>query len=88
VDYPAACNASETLLLHSSLLKDNRGMTILSSLEAHEVNLFGGPRASIELSLQPAESLRKEYSALAITVEVVDGLDEGKLIFLFLVFFN
>ncbi|KAL0303773.1 UNVERIFIED_CONTAM: Delta-1-pyrroline-5-carboxylate synthase [Sesamum radiatum] len=60
-DYPAACNAMETLLVHKDLVQTG-------------VTIFGGPRASSLLNIPEARSLHHEYSSLACTVEVVDDV--------------
>ncbi|KAF3336420.1 delta-1-pyrroline-5-carboxylate synthase-like protein [Carex littledalei] len=66
IDYPAACNAMETLLVHKSLLTFGQHVT--------GVTIFGGPTASKELSLPKVESFHHEYSSLACTVEFVDDV--------------
>eukprot|EP01116_Phalansterium_solitarium_P019390 TRINITY_DN538_c0_g1_i1.p1 TRINITY_DN538_c0_g1~~TRINITY_DN538_c0_g1_i1.p1 ORF type:complete len:734 (-),score=333.88 TRINITY_DN538_c0_g1_i1:1404-3605(-) len=77
-DYPAACNAVETLLVHEALLDGQRIQRLLSALRKAGVQLFGGPRAAEHLSLNPmTDGFRKEYSSLAMTVELVDGLDQA-----------
>ena len=74
-DYPAACNAMETLLLHAPLLASGGAATILDALRAAGVALYGGPRAAAALGLPPAPGgLHVEYSALAACVEVVDDV--------------
>mmetsp|Transcript_2268 Transcript_2268/g.4552 ORF Transcript_2268/g.4552 Transcript_2268/m.4552 type:complete len:428 (-) Transcript_2268:46-1329(-) len=75
VDYPAACNAMETLLVHESLQADGRLTTILSALKEAGVELFGGARAAAALGLPPCASPKIEYGTLACTVELVAGLD-------------
>ena len=77
LDYPAACNAMETLLLHRTLVRDGRALTILDSLKDAGVRLYGGPNAVDSLGLEPAEDLHFEYGDLAATVEIVDGIDEA-----------
>ena len=74
-DYPAACNAMETLLLHAPLLASGGAAVILDALRAAGVSLYGGPRAAASLGLPPAPGgLHVEYSALAACVEVVDDV--------------
>jgi delta-1-pyrroline-5-carboxylate synthetase len=74
-DYPAACNAMETLLLHAPLLGAGGGAeALLAALRAAGVSLVGGPRAAAALGLPPAASLHAEYSALTACVEVVDDV--------------
>ncbi len=73
-DYPAACNAMETLLLHAPLVASGGAAGILAALRAAGVTLLGGPRAAAALSLPPAESLHAEYSNLTACVEIVDDV--------------
>ena len=73
-DYPAACNAMETLLLHAPLVASGRAAALLAALTAAGVSLVGGPRAATALSLPPATSLHAEYSALTACVEIVDDV--------------
>ncbi len=70
-DYPAACNAMETLLVHRSLVEQLP--QLLTALEG--VQLFAHPEQGEELGLAPAEDLHHEYGDLAATVALVDDLD-------------
>jgi len=73
-DYPAACNALETLLVHDALV--DRGVASRLVQAAHEANItvYGGPRACAALGLPPATSLRVEYGELAMAVELVPSV--------------
>ena len=71
-DYPAACNAMETLLLHKSLVLDGRADQIINALQAAGVQLYGDAVAQEALSLPETESLSREYSGLMATVAIVD----------------
>ena len=83
VDYPAACNALETLLVHEKhLAAETPGeasawtSTILPALKAAKIELFAGKRAEASgLGFPPCPALRHEYGAVAMTVEVVSDLD-------------
>ena len=74
-DYPAACNAMETLLLDEALVADGRAQTLLDALRNAGVRLEGGPRAARELDLPLTEDLHKEWGDLEATVEIVSDLD-------------
>ncbi len=74
-DYPAACNAVETVLLHEALVADDTATRLLEALRQAGVQLFGGPRACAALGLPAASSLHHEYSDLACAVELVADLD-------------
>uniref|UniRef100_A0A4W6C9R8 Delta-1-pyrroline-5-carboxylate synthase n=1 Tax=Lates calcarifer TaxID=8187 RepID=A0A4W6C9R8_LATCA len=65
-DYPAACNAMETLLIHRDLLTDSR-------------QYFCGPRFASYLTFSPSEvkSLRTEYGDLECCIEVVDSMQDA-----------
>ena len=84
VDYPAACNALETLLVHDShLTQKSEGAAatnlskIMNALKSAGVVLHGGARAAGELGLPKCPALRHEYGGLACTVELVSSLDEA-----------
>jgi len=78
VDYPAACNALETLLVHSSHITSGAYKNkIKPALVNAGVELFGGKRAAKELNLPPCPALRHEYGRPALTVEIVDDLDSA-----------
>lgn len=79
-DYPSACNAVETILLHEDLVKDSRVTEILRTLREHKVRLFGGKRAQSQLLLEPVSTstgFKSEYGDLAVTVEIVSNLQEA-----------
>ncbi|KAM1307374.1 hypothetical protein ACFX2H_009636 [Malus domestica] len=75
VDYPAACNAMETLLVHKDLLSDGGFKQIISELNDSGVSLYGGPRAATALHLPETDSFHYEYSSLACSVEIVDDVN-------------
>ncbi|KAL1520072.1 hypothetical protein AB1Y20_023547 [Prymnesium parvum] len=70
-DYPAACNALETLLLHEGLVASGAAERLLAALTNAGVALFGGPKAAAAFGLTPAATLSHEYGSLALTVELV-----------------
>ncbi|CAN0837640.1 Delta-1-pyrroline-5-carboxylate synthase [Linum grandiflorum] len=74
VDYPAACNAMETLLVHKDLVPTRGLAELITGLGSEGVILYGGPRASKQLSIPETASLHHEYSSLACTVEIVDDV--------------
>ena len=69
-DYPAACNALETLLVHRDWGHTD---ALLEALTAAGVALHRGPEGPEGLPEAPA--LHHEYSALALTVQPVAGLE-------------
>ncbi|KAG2685887.1 hypothetical protein I3760_10G147200 [Carya illinoinensis] len=74
LDYPAACNAMETLLVHKDLLSEGALNELLLALQSEAVTLYGGPRASNLLNIAEASSLHHEYSSMACTIEIVDDV--------------
>jgi len=71
-DYPAACNAMETLLVHAEY---GGALDLLKALRGAGVELVGGPRAAPTWGLQPAASLAVEYGELTACVEIVESLE-------------
>ena len=77
VDYPAACNAVEKVLVDEKwgLKKTN---TLIAALQKAGVTVHAGPRAAKEISSLPAAaSVRIEYSSLDVTLEIVKDMDEA-----------
>ncbi|XP_068643820.1 delta-1-pyrroline-5-carboxylate synthase-like [Aristolochia californica] len=77
IDYPAACNAVEVILVHEHLLKTGLISELLVDLKNEGVALYGGPRASAEFDLPMAHSFHHEYNSLACTIEIVDGVQSA-----------
>jgi gamma-glutamyl phosphate reductase len=77
-DYPTACNAAETLLLHEDLIKSGLADKLMRALRMAGVTLYGGPTAiRWGLTDQAAKELNTDYRGLSMTVEVVSGVDEA-----------
>jgi len=77
-DYPTACNAVETILVHVKWLDSPLIDRLLRSLRAAGVVIFGGPRAvAAGLTEQTAENMHTEYGDLKVTLEFVDGVEEA-----------
>lgn len=70
-DYPAVCNAMETLLVHEDLVQSGGLQELASALQSRDVTLYSGVRASKILEIPRALDYHHEYSALECTVEVV-----------------
>jgi len=76
-DYPAACNAVETILLHQGLYVDGRAEALISALQKADTKVHGcpGTRARLSsLSLPPCDGYRIEYCANAVTVKMVPSM--------------
>ncbi|KAL2102503.1 hypothetical protein ACEWY4_001671 [Coilia grayii] len=78
-DYPAACNAMETLLVHRDVLRTPLFDQIIDMLRTERVKIHAGPRFASYLTFSPSEvkSLRTEYGDLECCIEVVDSLQEA-----------
>jgi delta-1-pyrroline-5-carboxylate synthetase len=77
VDYPAACNAVEKILVHEKLVGP-RLDGLLKALAEAGVTVHGGERAVREIEgLPKAESVRIEYSSLDVTLEIVASMEEA-----------
>uniref|UniRef100_A0A8C8DSP6 Delta-1-pyrroline-5-carboxylate synthase n=1 Tax=Oryzias sinensis TaxID=183150 RepID=A0A8C8DSP6_9TELE len=78
-DYPAACNAMETLLIHRDLLRTPMFDQIIDMLRQEQVKIHAGPRFASYLTFSPSEvkSLRTEYGDLECCIEVVDGMQDA-----------
>jgi delta-1-pyrroline-5-carboxylate synthetase len=77
-DYPSACNAMETLLLHKDTLKNGVASATLMALRVAGVKCLGGPHAmKVGLCDVAATKLKCEYGDLTCLVEVVDSMDEA-----------
>ncbi len=76
-DYPSACNAMETLLVHKDLLNSKLFDRLIEMLEKEHVRLYSGPLLSKTIKFAPplAKRLNYEYSDLELTIELVDDLD-------------
>lgn len=59
-DYPAACNAAETLLLHRDLLPDRRAHIVVDALTRHNVKLYAGPNAAPHFPDMPPTQVKKD----------------------------
>uniref|UniRef100_A0A3Q3W4P8 Delta-1-pyrroline-5-carboxylate synthase n=1 Tax=Mola mola TaxID=94237 RepID=A0A3Q3W4P8_MOLML len=78
-DYPAACNAMETLLIHRDLLRTPLFDQIIDMLRTEHVKIHAGPQFASYLTFSPSEvkSLRTEYGDLECCIEVVDSMQDA-----------
>lgn len=76
-DYPSACNALETLLIHEDLMSGPFFADVCNMLKREGVTVYAGPGLNHNLTFGPpaAVSLKHEYGSLDITIEVVKNLD-------------
>ncbi|XP_026301997.1 delta-1-pyrroline-5-carboxylate synthase isoform X2 [Apis mellifera] len=78
-DYPAACNAMETLLIHESHMKSNFFNDVCSMLQKEGVKVNSGPKLRKQLTFGPpaAKSMKTEYGALECAIEVVSDIEDA-----------
>lgn len=78
-DYPAACNAMETLLIHQDHLHGSLFTDLCNMLKNEGVKIHAGPRLSNHLTFgpPPAKTMRHEYGALECCIEVVSDLNDA-----------
>jgi delta-1-pyrroline-5-carboxylate synthetase len=85
-DYPAACNAMETLLVHSSLI-DQGLRQLVQELQRVGVTVNVGPQLALRMqellpgdalkNLTLAPTLKHEYSDMQCTVEIVASIQDA-----------
>ncbi|XP_006621114.1 delta-1-pyrroline-5-carboxylate synthase isoform X2 [Apis dorsata] len=78
-DYPAACNAMETLLIHESHMKSSFFNDVCSMLQKEGVKVNSGPKLRKQLTFGPpaAKSMKTEYGALECAIEVVSDIEDA-----------
>ncbi|KAG8374348.1 hypothetical protein BUALT_Bualt11G0122400 [Buddleja alternifolia] len=69
LDYPAACNAMETLLVHQDLTNSEGFQDLVLELRHGGVTLYGGPQASSVLNILEANSLHQDGHTECIVAE-------------------
>lgn len=78
VDYSAACNAVEKILVHESWVHKGGFKKIADALVDAGVKVNKGAHASMsKFDLPEAPSVKIEYSNMEVTIEVVASLDEA-----------
>lgn len=76
--YPAACNAIETLLVHSAIAPQYLPLALIAFQE-RGVKLLGCDRTQKIIDIQPAteSDWATEYSDLILSIKIVDTLEEA-----------
>jgi glutamate-5-semialdehyde dehydrogenase len=75
VQYPAVCNAVETLLVHEDVVDDFLP-TMAETYREHDVELHGDERAReiVDMHAATEEHWATEYGDLALDIKIVDSL--------------
>lgn len=79
IQYPAACNAIETLLVHNSIASEFLPK-VADALQAKNVELRGDQRTLEilpKIELATAEDWETEYSDLILAIKIVDSFEEA-----------
>lgn len=81
-DYPAACNAMETLLIHEDLFNgshDSFFTEVCNMLKMEGVKINAGPKLNQKLTFGPplVKTMRHEYGALECCIELVSSADKA-----------
>lgn len=74
--YVAVCNATETILLHSSLA-DSLLQPLAKALQDRSVEIFGCPRTCERLGCPPVEDWHTEYLDYKVSIKLVDSQEEA-----------
>lgn len=74
-DYPSACNAMETLLIHKSIVSTDLFSRLCNELKAQQVKVNIGPRLAkmLPFSNSGSANYRVEYGCLECLLEIVDS---------------
>lgn len=78
-NYPAACNAMETLLVHRSLVNTELFKKICEVLKEEQVKFNVGPRLAqlIPFYNSCTTNYKVEYGSLECTIELVDSVEDA-----------
>lgn len=79
-DYPSACNAMETLLIHEEVFNNTKFFSsVCQMLRRENVTINAGPQLSNMLTFGPpvAKTFKMEFSDLECIIEVVKDMDEA-----------
>lgn len=76
--YPAACNAAETLLVHKNIASQFL-LEAVTALQAKNVELRGDDKTREIVNIQPAteEDWSTEYSDLILSIKIVESLESA-----------
>ncbi|EKF33372.1 pyrroline-5-carboxylate synthetase-like protein, putative [Trypanosoma cruzi marinkellei] len=76
LNYPAACNAAETVLFHRATVENGNAKILVEKMKEAGIKIYGGPKAiGASLARAGAVSMHTEYGDEQITVEVVEDMD-------------
>lgn len=71
-DFPTACNALSTLLIHKSLLNSDLFNSLIEMLNKEKVKISSGEQFHRTIKFAPplAQTLHHDYSDLELTIEL------------------
>lgn len=75
-DYPAACNAVETVLFHDSFATTH-GQQVMKALHDANIECFGDFEASKLFRIPPVKSFKQEYGRNALSIAIVPDLNDA-----------
>ncbi|WP_254173606.1 glutamate-5-semialdehyde dehydrogenase [Planktothrix pseudagardhii] len=78
IQYPAACNAVETLLVHQEIASQFL-LKAVTALQAKNVELRGDAQTLAMVNIKPAtnEDWSTEYTDLILSIKIVENLEEA-----------
>lgn len=78
IQYPAACNAVETILVHDAIASQYLP-PLISALQDHQVKVLGDAKTQAIVNVEPATEAdwATEYGDLIVAIKVVESLDAG-----------
>ena len=77
VDYPAACNAVEKILVHRAHERNGNIFKLQTALRDAGVAVNGTDATTVLLAVPEAPSLRHEYGTLEVTMDLVESMQEA-----------
>ena len=76
IQYPAACNAVETILVHAAIASQYLPL-LISALQTHQVKVLGDSQTQAIVNVEPATDAdwATEYGDLVVSIKVVESLE-------------
>jgi delta-1-pyrroline-5-carboxylate synthetase len=77
IDYPAACNAVEKILVHRAHHENGNIFQLQKALRVAGVEIYGTQATTVILGVAEAPSLRHEYGTPELTLDLVEDMEEA-----------